>query len=71
MIAMAEHCLVSEDVELVDFGVLALPFSESFIEEAKFLINQALMDLMDNYQDFGNADEIYQLNLQLFPLTKL
>jgi hypothetical protein len=62
---------LSEDVEFVDFGVLALPCSESFIEEAKFLINQALMDLMDNYQDFGNADEIYQLNLQLFPLTKL
>ena len=57
--------------KLFVYLIILASCSNEFVEEAKFIINQALMDLMDNYQSFGIADEIYQLNLQLYPVTKL
>lgn len=67
---MAQRKLEDEPVELRDFSSLTLPMDPELLPELKSIIR----DFQDRLDEFcarsGSKKEVYQLNCQLFPLTK-
>lgn len=52
------------------FTQVSMATNDEQAQEVKKLINGFMESLLEKEQSFGDADHIYQLNLQFFPLTK-
>lgn len=68
MIAMALEALSKVDFEARDFNGYVIPVNVSRIPEAKKRIAKFCVAMMEFLSE-GECTELFQLNLQLFPLT--
>ncbi len=59
----------SIDVNLRDYSVITMPVSKDLLPVAKDLIRDFRVRLSELLQS-GDSDEVYQMNIQLFPLSK-
>jgi uncharacterized protein (TIGR02147 family) len=70
MIRMAEESLERFRKEERDISTLTLNIPESAIPEIRELASEFRESVKKLVNSYGNTDRVYQMNLQLFPLTR-
>lgn len=67
---LAERALTEVETELREFNNLALSMRLSDVPKAKRLIRAFLEQCNQELETTSNADEVYQINVQFYPLSK-
>lgn len=70
MISLAEKSIREIKIEERDITGCTFSISKSDLPQIKKEIANFRMRIMNQFEKLGNGDEVYQLNVQLFPLTK-
>lgn len=65
---LAKKALDDFDRELIDFSSMTMAIDHEFLPEAKDLIRQFRRRLA-SFLESGKKEEVYKLNIQLFPLS--
>ncbi len=67
---IARNALITTKAQERDFQAITIPISEGLVEEFKMEITQFWQRLMQKSENCATPDRVYQLNIQLFPLTQ-
>ena len=71
MFAVLKEILEIAPEEECEIGAMTIWVGEDTVKAIKKEISNFLDTLMENDQEFGTADRIYQFNVQLYPHTKI
>jgi uncharacterized protein (TIGR02147 family) len=68
-LSLAQKALVNVPLDLREFGNLCLTMNSEKVPEAKRLIRKFL-DKFNDEMESANGEEVFQINLQFYPLTR-